>query len=298
MKIALWASDIGFKLQNYADWLSLLESQIRQAHLQKANIFMMPEYVSTLWIQCAGEDIKIHGEKAVTADIAQSLHSEYARLSQQYDMLIISGSAPAHAPHRQPAYTNRCDIFTPEGQHYKHDKLSLTPFEQNPQIFEMSAGQTITLFLWRGYKMAVLICLDIEMPALSVKLASHDLDLILVPAFTVKSAGYYRVSSCARARAVELFCCVAFSGAMGKAIDGTVCAGGSGVFCPSEEEFGHDGILHFMPSQADDAGGSGPLSIIDMPLTQVRKLRNSGAEVWPGAWAADHVEVTDLSDLL
>lgn len=92
------------------------------------------------------------------------------------------------------------------------DKLCLTPFEKDPEDWNLSPGSELRIFKLNGYRIVVLICLDIEMPALSAKLASFDIDLILVPSMTLKPAGYHRVFGCAKARAVELLAAVAAVG--------------------------------------------------------------------------------------
>src|SRR3546814_7527676 len=55
------------------------------------------------------------------------------------------------------------------------------------------------------------------MPALALRLAPLDPDLILVPSMTAKLSGYSRVFSCAKARAIELLCAVAATGVIGRA---------------------------------------------------------------------------------
>jgi hypothetical protein len=69
--------------------------------------------------------------------------------------------------------------------------------------------------------------------------------------------------------------------------------GGAAVYLPCEPGLGHVGVAveALWAAQAD---GEGPLVVArDLPLGTVRALRHGDAEVWPGAWAAAHVGITE-----
>ena len=146
-------------------------------------------------------------------------------------------------------------------------------------------------------KLASLICLDVEMPALSSKLAERDLDVLMVPSDTGKLSGYSRVFDCAKARAVELQTAVLTVGLTGEVespagLHGQVS--GASVYLPCEEPLGYTG-LHSEVAASATSEGAGPLLIArDIPIGVIRDLRENGAEVWPGGWKADHVEVKNL----
>jgi predicted amidohydrolase len=86
------------------------------------------------------------------------------------------------------------------------DKLHLTPWES-----AFSPGDTLHLWHFAGLRIAVIICLDIEIPELSARLRDEEVDLILCPSATETVLGVERVDRCASARAVELGCHVAVS---------------------------------------------------------------------------------------
>ena len=72
------------------------------------------------------------------------------------------------------------------------------------------------VFEFLGLRVAVLICLDIEVPVLSAMLRGQGVDLILVPSATETLMGCERVTRCASARAVELGCAVAVAPLVGQ----------------------------------------------------------------------------------
>ena len=110
---------------------------------------------------------------------------------------VVLGSCPAL--HRG-TLRNRAPIYT--GESWIHqDKLHLTPWEK-----AFSPGAHVRLWSFGDWRVAVLICLDIEIPELAARLRGRDVDLILCPSATETLLGVERVDRCASARAVELGC--------------------------------------------------------------------------------------------
>ncbi|MDN3719096.1 hypothetical protein QW131_07430 [Roseibium salinum] len=132
--------------------------------------------------------------------------------------------------------------------------------------------------------MAILVCLDVEMPALSSLLARQDLDLLLVPSMTEKPSGYHRVFGCAKARAVELMCAVGVCGVVG-ASKGTTQNdtnfSGAALYLPCEEEFGYSGVAAEIPLTGGTSGDE-PFLVSSVPVEELRALKSGKAEVWPG----------------
>jgi hypothetical protein len=53
------------------------------------------------------------------------------------------------------------------------------------------------------------------------------------------------------------------------------------------------GVLGATAPTGEDPG-DGPLLIArNIPFAEIRRLRAAGAEVWPGAWRADHIAVIE-----
>jgi len=129
---------------------------------------------------------------------------------------------------------NRAPIVS-DGRELHQDKLNLTPWETG-----LRGGDTLHVWDFGGVRCAVLVCLDIEVPELSVALRGRGVDLLLVPSATENILGVERVGRCADARAVELCCHVGLSHLVGDINSSLVDAnvGRLGVFSPSQSVFG------------------------------------------------------------
>jgi predicted amidohydrolase len=290
MQVALWAMNLAYPVASLQDWAGLVESQAAAAKAQGAQIFLMPEYAAAHWLHFIPPTMSGPEQLAAIAHHSAQAATLMSAIAVMHDLLLISGSFPVPRPDLNPSFSNRAHIHFPDGTMILQDKLCLTPVEKDPHEWNLSPGNVFSLFEWQGYRMAVVICLDVELPALSARMAGLNIDLILVPSMTTRLAGYHRVFSCARARAVELLAAVATVGAIAGAPGCEQYIGGAGFFLPCEEKFRHTGILAGIePSYA--AEDAGPLLIQDLPLEDIRRMRQGQAEVWPGSWSADHVRI-------
>lgn len=291
MKVALWAMNLAHPVASLDDWAKLVDSQVAAAKKQGAEVFLMPEYSAMHWLHFVTEKVSVPEQLVLLGKHTAKAAVLMSEIAVKHTMLLVSGSFPVPRPELNPSHTNSAHIHFPDGKTIVQDKLCLLPSEKDPTDWSFSAGTHFHSFEWQGYRMAVVICLDIELPALSAKMAGLQLDLILVPSMTSKLAGYHRVFDCAKARAVELFAAVAVVGTIGKVAGCGPYISGASIFLPCEEKFGHTGVLaRIAPS--DTAEGAGPLLVQDVPLAEIRQMRLEGAEVWPGAWTADHVVLT------
>ncbi|WP_242468795.1 nitrilase-related carbon-nitrogen hydrolase [Rhodovibrio salinarum] len=268
---------------------------------QGADLFVMPEYASAQWLSFAPPDLSPDREVPWMADQAPKALDAVRPLAAKHGMALLAGTMPwrlDEASADAPAEVNRAWLILPDGTIHAQDKLCLTPGEKDPLAWQLTVGHTLTLVRWRGLTVAIAICLDVELPALSAKLAPHAPDLLLVPSMTEKRAGFHRVNSCARARAVELQAAVLTCGCIGDAATGKPRegnTGGAAVYLPSEPELGHVGIAAEtgLMAESDDAG---PLLIHRLPFAKMAGLRAGGAEVWPGAWNAAAVNIAWAGD--
>jgi predicted amidohydrolase len=206
---------------------------------------------------------------------------------------LLSGTAPSVVG---AAYVNRATLFLPDGRVHTQDKLSLTPDERDPEAWSLEPGDVVRIVVWRGLRLAVVICLDIEQPALAARLQGLDLDVVLVPTDTGFLSGHLRVFSCAKARAVELFCSVAPVGGVGTIPrpPARPNVSGAAVYMPCERAFGATGTLADTGPR-DQGQGAGDLVIVrDLPVGRLRHARRQGGEVWNGAWSADGLRVEQI----
>ena len=269
---ALWAVNIGKPVNGIAGWASLVEEQVKHAAEQGCDLLLMPEYASKQWLSFAPKDVSHKTEVQWMADQAEAALEAISGLAQTSGIALHAGTYAVHADKELPEgaapFFNRSVLFLPDGRRIEQDKLCLTPAEQEPDSWNLSS-----------------------------KLAERDLDVLMVPSDTGKLSGYSRVFDCAKARAVELQTAVLTVGLTGEVESPAGLheqVSGASVYLPCEEPLGYTG-LHSEVAASDTSEGAGPLLIArDIPIGVIRDLRENGAEVWPGGWKADHVEVKNL----
>jgi predicted amidohydrolase len=290
--VALWATNVATPPAGPAAWLAGVERMAGRARDAGAALLALPEYVSAQWLHWAPPDLDHTGEVAWMAEQAAALEPGLAGISSRTGLALLAGTAPVPAP--RGGFFNQARLFLPEGDLVRQDKLCLTPSEKDPDGWMLVPGDRFRVVGWRGLRLGIAICLDVELPALSARIAGLGLDLLLVPSMTGLASGHARVFGCARARAVELFCAVAALGCIGDVprpdrVEGNTS--GAAVFIPCEEALGFTGLLDQVPAVSSSADPDGPMLVAGIPLERIRGLRAEKAEVWPGAWSAEHVRI-------
>ncbi|KZM48311.1 nitrilase-related carbon-nitrogen hydrolase [Labrenzia sp. OB1] len=289
--IALWSFNLGRAPGSVAALAGQIEEGVKRAADAGARLLILPEYLVECCLAFKPEGLPPEEEMSFLAAVGTELVPLIRHLPQKHGVSMLAGTMPVKTAR---GITNTAVLLTADGRNIRQDKLSLTPFEQSADTWHLTPGTALRVFELDGLKMAILICLDVEMPALSSLLAGHGVDLLLVPSMTEKPSGYYRVFGCARARAVELMCAVAVCGVVGTSRGTTqndTNFSGAALYLPCEEEFGHTGVAADI-SPTGGAGGEEPFLVATVPFQQLRDLRSGAAEVWPGAWSADHVLVS------
>lgn len=299
--VALWATNMAQPLNGIDAWLSKVEEKLAEAAAGGADILVLPEYASEQWLGYAPGRLKPTEEIGFMAEEAAKALSALPAIVEKAGIALLAGTVPVPDPDADPAgdepkHLNRAHLILPDGRVVAQDKLCLTPGEKDPAAWHLGTGGSVELTEWNGLRIATLICLDVELPALAAKLArtEPDLDLLLVPSMTEKASGYHRVFGCAKARAVELQTAVCAVGSIGSVMpDGSrPNFSGASVFLPCEADLGYDGLFAAVPG-SPEAEGDGPMLIAkDVPVGMIRALRQGGAaEVWPGSWDADGVSI-------
>lgn len=296
--VALWATNLGLPLESLDDWLVAVEARVAAAAADGAALLVMPELASKQWLRFAPRGLSFAEEVPWLAGHAEAATDALAAMAQHHGVGLVAPSMPVAtaAADGTTHYRNRAWVLLPDGRRIPQDKLCLTPGE-GAAGWDLHPGDTVYVIAWRGLRFAVVICLDIEQPALAARLAEQDLDFVLVPSKTEKLAGYHRVFNCARARAVELLAPVAVVGCIGPCPGGmsTENVAGAAVYLPAEEALGMTGVAAQLPPVDHDAGPGPVLLARDLPVGICRRLRRDGAEAWPGPWSADHLHVVDVT---
>lgn len=207
VKVEAWTFDVGDAGKTIDSFAEEVIHRVETSWDAGADIVLLPEY---LW---AALEPLLPNKDADMEDIAKVVWQDLMprlrqRLSRKGKHAIL-GTAPYLDPANRHLY-NRAIIFS-DGRLLHQDKLFLTPWEH-----EFRAGRELCVFEMSGLRVAVIICLDIEVPELSSRLRGLNLDLLLVPSATETLYGSERVTRCASARAIELGCAVLVCPLVGK----------------------------------------------------------------------------------
>lgn len=291
VSVTLWATNTARPFSGPQEWLEGLDRVAAESADQGSALLVLPEYVSEQWLTFATPGLTPQQEPTAMAETGLTLLSDIQAIADRRGIDILAGSWPVAAA--GGGYHNVAHLFSQGGtEPFLQPKLCLTPSEKDPAAWSMTPAQQMTVFQWRGLNCAIIICLDIELPALSARLAKEapDLDIIFCPSMTERLSGYSRVFGCAKARAVELLCAVCVVGVIGETPlgDGRPNVSGAAVYLPCEKELGYDGVFAsvgpYSETPADDPLGP-RLHAKDIPVGVIRALRQSQPEVWPGAWS-------------
>lgn len=198
---------------------------------------------------------------------------------------VVLGTVPFYDPATHLTF-NRAPIFC-EGQMRFQDKLHLTPWEK-----DFNPGGMLNLWQFSELRIAVIICLDIEIPEISARLRGDEVDLILCPSATETLLGVERVNRCASARAVELGCHVAVAHLTGEAkselVDQNV--GRLAFYSPSQAAF-----KNTERALESDIWSSGlhrmRVTAEKRPLTLMRRMRVETNPSHFGKEAAGHFSI-------
>ena len=297
--VALWPVNVGRRLARLEDWTAMVGDRLAAAAVAGADILVLPEYACAQWLSVLPEKLAPTAEIPWMAEQAPAMLDSLRPLVNRHDVALVAGSIPLPAP--GGGYANRAVTLLPGGGEMTHDKLTLTPDERDEACWSLAKGNAVTVFEWRGVRWSVVICLDIEQPAVAVELGRMEPDVVLVPSMTTTLAGYHRVFDCAKARAIELFACVAAVGTIGDC--GDFCHGadlnisGAAAYVPCERDLGHTGVWGTPLPPRGAADDAGPLWVSPpLPVSRLRAMKREGtAAVWAGMYDATALEARDLS---
>lgn len=288
--VALWAVNMAEAPASLAAVARQIEARMEEARAAGADLLVLPEYVSEPWLTMAPRPLHDTEEVAFMAEAGAELLELLRPLPARHGVALLPGTWPVRAQRR---WLNRAHLLLPDGRIVTQDKLCLTPSEREPEAWLLGTGGEVRIVEWSSLRLAVLICLDIELPALAARLQGADLDLLLVPSKTHLASGHARVNACARARAIELMTAVCVVGCIGATplSPPRPNTGGAAAYLPSEPSLESGGVAVELSARSHVIG-PGPLILArDLPIGEIRLLRHGDAEVWPGPWPADHIRI-------
>ena len=205
LNLHLETFDIGERFASPEECVRHFIDATLRAWDDSANLVMFPEFC---WMAlerfCSGPDVL--GE--VAALFWSRLWPELSRVLSVPGKAVVLGTVPFL--NGSGDLRNRAPILS-DGHELHQDKLHLTPWEN-----AFRPGDTVQVWTFKENRLALCVCLDVEIPSLAVMLKPAGLDLLLVPSATEILLGVERVGRCASARAVELGCQVAVCHLLGK----------------------------------------------------------------------------------
>lgn len=228
LKLDLWTFDVGVPSSDPADFANHVTSRVIESWDAGADIVMFPEFTWMGLEQFVTGPDKI---SRVAHLFWNHLWPEIARKLDRPDKTAVLGTVPwmdgCNFVRNRAPIINRGGIL-------HQDKIHLTPWED-----AFTGGDAVRIWDFHGVRVAVVICLDVEIPEISAALRGMKLDLLLVPSATESILGVERVGRCADARAVELGCHVGLCHLVGKMDSALIDEnlGRLAVFSPSQSEF-------------------------------------------------------------
>jgi len=206
VKVEAWTFDVGDAGKTIDAFAEEVIHRVETSWDSGIDLVLLPEYLWAALEPILPPDADMEDiAKVVWVDLMPRLKKRLCRKGKH----AILGTTPYLDPDSRHLY-NRALIFS-DGRVLHQDKLFLTPWEH-----EFRAGRELNVFEMSGLRVAVIICLDIEVPELSARLRGLNIDLLLVPSATETLYGSERVTRCASARAIELGCAVLVCPLVGK----------------------------------------------------------------------------------
>ncbi|NNB57378.1 carbon-nitrogen hydrolase family protein [Pseudomonas fragi] len=186
---------------------------------------------------------------AQLAQVAEPLHGTtlqtVLQAVRERGVAVVLGFAEVH----QGRFYNSAVLVTPEGIALQYRKTHLWPSERS----DFSPGDRFTTVLWRGVRVGLLICYDIELPETSRALAQLGAEVVIVTNGNMDPYGpVHRTAIMARAQENQLFAVMV--NRVGAGDDGLVFAGGSMAVDPFGRvlfEAGRDEVRHVVELDLD-----------------------------------------------
>jgi predicted amidohydrolase len=268
---------------SWAGWEEKAEDWVSRA---EADLAVFPEYGAMELAAITGAR-GLAAEMRSVSDALPRAWEHWAMLATRYNIHILAPSGPVYDG---DAPVNRAMFFAPNGKRQAHDKRVLTPWERDPMACA-PGGAPVLMDTALG-RIGVQICYDCEFPLATRAMAEAGLDLLLVPSQTELRAGFSRVRTGARARALEAQCVVAHAPTQGQASWSEVVdenRGSAGIYAPPDHGFPDIGIL--AQGEMDKPGWT----CAEVDLDALHRVRAAGGvrtrTDWPEQFGAEAVSL-------
>jgi predicted amidohydrolase len=227
MKITAVSYSLADQAETITEWKENLLNEIEDFISKGSEVILYPELFLLGLSDYFHIDPKTQLEKVahfVSTDLLPSL----AKTLNQKKVLVVLGSGPRVVENK---LKNSAPVWI-DGEWIFQDKIHLTPWE-----VDFTAGSQLQSITFKDLKVAVLICYDIEMPGIALRLKKEQVHLVLVPSATANRNGNQRINRCASGRSVELGAAILTVPLVGDSACELVdhSEGRQGLFLPSQE---------------------------------------------------------------
>lgn len=236
---------------DYAAWTAEAKRWLNEAHAQKAELVVFPEYMS----------LSLETDPGFLAWFATDFQTLFQTEAQRTGMTILAGS--------HNIGTNTAALFKPTGEVILQHKIHLIPSEP-----DIKAGGELAVVDFAHGKLATTICYDVEFPELTRAAVKVGINLLLCPSWTEKADGFHRVRTCALARAIENQLFVVHAPLVGSlkpwGVDESA-VGSAGILAPCDPAFPANGIV------VEGPWSQGAVVVADVDFELLTKVRREGA---------------------
>ncbi len=194
----------------------------------------------------------------------------FQRLADDYGRVIVAGTMPRFEGRH---LHNVSTVYFPGEEPVHQAKLHLTPAERT--VWQFSPGRDLSVIDTDFGRFAVAICYDVQFPELAKILCNHHgVQLLATPYMTDDRRGACRVSTCARARAIENQMYTVTAGMVGSLPLTTYLTSQfaqSGIYTPSDFAFPVDGTA------TEAAPNAEQVIVADLDLAILDRVRSHGS---------------------
>lgn len=190
--------------------LHKIDKQIQTAKALGAELIVFPELIALDAWPLKSEASESQIIEFIAEKITPALFAGIEKLSRQYGLAVLGGSAPRRVGKK---IRNTAILSFPNGKNILHDKIFLTAWEKK---MGWEPGNTVEVFNAPWGRTAILICYDLEFPAVASALVRAKPEVLLVPSMTESRSGLQRVRWAGQSRVVELHNFVVISGTVGE----------------------------------------------------------------------------------
>ena len=258
-------------ITSFQDFATQVESLVDVADDYDADLIVFPELLGTQLLGLTGPEGEPSDRmRRLACEQVEAFDALFTRLANEYERIIVAGSMPRLDGQR---LLNVASIYFPNFEPLHQAKLHLTPAERT--LWQFSPGRDLLVVDADFGKFAVAICYDVQFPELVKVLCNHHgVQLLVVPYMTDDRRGSCRVSTCAKARAIENQIYTVTAGMVGSLPLVTYLTSQfaqSGVYTPSDYAFPMDGIA------TEAAANVRQVIVADLDLALLDRARESGS---------------------